>query len=78
MKTAPTKALLAEALGLAPSKVSESTNLETCEAWDSLAHFRVIAAIEEALGRSLSTQEIFKATDYAGVEEILSKRALNE
>ena len=64
--------LLAEALGLASSQISEETGIATCESWDSLAHFRVIAALEEAIERPLSAEEIFLATDYTNVERLLS------
>ena len=73
MTTPSADMLLAEALGLSASHISDNTNFETCENWDSLAHFRVIAAIEEALGRSLTAEEIFTATDYVGVKSLLSE-----
>ena len=63
--------LLAEALGLAPSDISESTSLETCPSWDSLAHFRIVAALEESLDRPLSPTEIFDVTDYKSIETLM-------
>lgn len=71
MSAVTTRALLSDALNLAPSDIGETTSLDTCDAWDSLAHFRVIAAIEGALGRPLSAQEIFDVTDYGSVETLL-------
>ena len=63
--------LLAEALGLAPSEISESTSLETSPSWDSLAHFRVVAAVEELLDRPLSPSEIFDVTDFESIKALL-------
>ncbi len=63
--------LLSEALGLVPSKISQSTSLETCPSWDSLAHFRVVAALEEVLDRPLSPSEIFDVTDLESVEALM-------
>ncbi len=63
--------LLAEALGLDPSEISESTSLETCPSWDSLAHFRIVAALEEALDRPLVPTEIFDVTNYESVKAVL-------
>lgn len=67
--------LLAGALGMPPEDIGETTSLETHEKWDSLAHFRVTAALEEALGRRLAPPEILEATDFASIEKILSRAA---
>lgn len=63
--------ILAEALGLAPSQISENTSLETCPNWDSLAHFRVVAAVEELLDRPLSPSEIFDVVDFESIKALL-------
>lgn len=73
MTASATKILLSEALALPPEEISEETNFETCESWDSLAHFRVISAIEQTLNRTMSAEEIFRATDYEGVEKLVSQ-----
>jgi acyl carrier protein len=67
-----TATLIADALGLEPSEINEGTGLETSASWDSLAHFRIILAIEETLGRPLSPAEIFETTDYLSVDKLLS------
>ncbi|WP_269845886.1 acyl carrier protein [Marivita geojedonensis] len=66
------EALLAEALGLDPSTIGPETALETSAAWDSLAHFRIVAAIEETLARPLTPDEIFSATDYQSIGALLT------
>ena len=63
--------LLAEALGLAPGEVGEATALESCEAWDSLAHFRIVTALEARLGRSLDPMEIVGLRGFADVAKLL-------
>lgn len=65
--------LLGEALGLNASEITQDVGLETSDSWDSLAHFRVVSAIEEAIGRPLSPPEIFETIDYLSVEALLSK-----
>lgn len=72
-KATMAKQLLADALGLAPSEIGQDTSLASCESWDSLAHFRVVAAIEEILGRQLSPTEIFEMADFASVETLLAE-----
>lgn len=67
-------ALLAKALGRAEAEISEDTGIATCDSWDSLAHFRVVAEIEERIGRPLSPTEIFDATDFKGVAALLTAK----
>ena len=65
--------IFADSLGLASEAVNESLSLETCAAWDSLAHFRVVMAIETQLGRSLTPTEILSISDLASVVTLLEQ-----
>jgi len=65
-------AILAAALNLSEAEVDATTALATTEAWDSLAHFRLVLAIEEKLGRKLSPTEIVMLTDQPAVSQILA------
>ncbi|MEW9920921.1 acyl carrier protein [Marimonas sp. MJW-29] len=76
-ETTKAKQLLADALGLAPSEIGQDTSFESCNSWDSLAHFRVVAAIEEILGRQLSPTEIFEMADFASIETLLAEGDLD-
>lgn len=49
--------LLADALSLTPETVPGDARLGTVEQWDSLAHTRLLMAIEEKLGRMLTPDE---------------------
>ncbi len=51
------RALLAEALSIAPEAVAEDAGPETLEAWDSLAQMRLILAIEAARGHTVTMEE---------------------
>ena len=51
-------ALVAEALLLAPEAIDDGTALGITTQWDSLAHMRLILALEERLGRQLGPQDI--------------------
>jgi acyl carrier protein len=50
--------VLATALDLAPDAVSVSARLGDPAAWDSLAHLRLILAIEAELGHELDPAQI--------------------
>lgn len=66
------RTLIAQALSIAPDKVSQDTSLTTTSAWDSLAHFRLVLALEEVLARKLSPPEILALTDVQAVAHILN------
>ena len=66
--------LLASALGISESEIDRETSIESSKAWDSLAHFRVILALEQAIDRSLTPVEVFDLSGYESVVEILQKQ----
>ncbi len=68
--------LLATALNVSPDEIGPETAIDNSPAWDSLAHFRVVAAIEAALDRQLRPDEIFSISDYSSVEALLSNVAV--
>ena len=48
--------LLAEALAIAEDTLPENPRIGTIEQWDSLAHMRVLLAIEERIGKPLDAE----------------------
>ena len=64
--------ILAEALGLPEAQIDDSTDIETCPSWDSLAHFRVVVAVEAAIGRQLDPIEIVELNGYRSVRELVA------
>jgi acyl carrier protein len=65
--------IVADALGVSPQTVTPSTSLMSTVEWDSLAHFRIVLAVEEALKRSLNPLEITTLIDLASVKTLLDK-----
>lgn len=65
-------ALVAEALNVSREEVTQETSLMTTSAWDSLAHFRMVFAIEERVGRPLDPMEITSLVDVASVARIIA------
>ena len=57
--------LLAGALELDPADVADDAAMGTVETWDSLAHMRLILAIEAALGRELDPDALFEIASLA-------------
>ncbi|WP_333712812.1 acyl carrier protein [Yoonia sp.] len=67
--------LLAEALGLDPAAVDENVSIDQTPTWDSLAHFRLMLALEEHLGRKLTPVEVVSVRDFQTVSRLLRSTA---
>lgn len=63
--------LLAAALGCAPEELAADSAIATLPRWDSLAHIKVVLAVEERLGRSLSTDELLEITSLDAIARLL-------
>jgi len=69
------RALLAQALEVAEGALADDASVSSTEAWDSLAHIRVIAAIEAHLGSELDTMEILEIEQLSDIAAILERHA---
>jgi len=64
------KQLLAEAANCGSATIPDDVRIGTFERWDSLAHLRLILAIEQKIGRQLDPDEavpIENLTDVAAL-----------
>ncbi|MEM8699965.1 MAG: hypothetical protein AAGF44_12385, partial [Pseudomonadota bacterium] len=52
------RAILAEAVSRPVGEIPDDAAIGMLEGWDSLAHIRLIAGIEAALDRPLTTEEV--------------------
>ncbi|MEQ9812310.1 MAG: acyl carrier protein [Azospirillaceae bacterium] len=64
--------LLAEALNCRVEDLPEDAAIGNTPGWDSLAHARVMLALEERLDRQLSTDEIAAIGGLADIVAILA------
>jgi acyl carrier protein len=69
------RALLADAIGAEPAQVPPDARIGTFERWDSLAHLRLILAMEQQLGRQLDPDEAVAVECLADVARLLNGRA---
>ena len=67
--------LLATALNINPSDVGPETSLAETSAWDSLAHMRLIAAIETSTGSEVPVEGIIGIVDFSSVVDVLKKHS---
>lgn len=72
---AEARALLAGALELAVDRVAADASMATIEAWDSLAHVRIIAALEARLGRQLAPEDAVAIAGVADIAALLARAA---
>ena len=72
MSLSDAKALLAEALPVAPATLGDEARLGAVEAWDSLAHMRLILAIEEKRGAPLDAETAAGIESLADIARVLA------
>jgi len=70
------KALLATALEIDAAAVPPDASIATLEAWDSLAHLRLVQALEKELGHELPAEHIFAIATLADVAAVLEGRPI--
>ena len=63
--------LLAIALAVEPGGLADDAAIGRTEEWDSLAHMRLVAAIEGELGREISAETIVAQASLDDVEHAL-------
>ncbi len=63
--------LFADELGVDPSELSDESNPESVERWDSLAAMRLVAAIESEFNVTLSGKEVMKMRTIGIAREVL-------
>jgi acyl carrier protein len=68
------KELLAEATNCQAEIIPEHARIGQFESWDSLAHLRLILAIEQYIGRQLDPDESVKIESLADISAILPAR----
>ena len=67
-----TRSILSECLNLDETNIDKKLNINNTADWDSLAHLRIVCAIEEEIGRSLSAMEVLNIESASDVENLIS------
>lgn len=65
--------LVAGVLNLGSDRISAATTIVNEPAWDSLAHMRLILAIEEKLGRELEPETLVEIMSVEDIARILDQ-----
>ena len=67
------RTLLATALNVDETDVDGTTMIGVTQQWDSLAHMRLILALEDALGGELDMEAVVNISTLADVEQTLAR-----
>lgn len=71
MSAARAAGLLAEALMVDVASIGGHTALGASAEWDSMAHMRLVLALEAVLARELSADEVLAVSDFDAVAALL-------
>jgi acyl carrier protein len=69
------KKLLAEAANCDSAVIPDDVRIGTFERWDSLAHLRLVLAIEQKIGRQLDPDEGIRIESLADVAALIAPAA---
>lgn len=67
------KKVMSVILGVPPSAISPSTNVDNTRSWDSLHTMRMIVALEEEFKISIGDADLMEFTSYPAVKKIVEK-----
>jgi acyl carrier protein len=67
---------IAAAFTLEPFEVAEDASTQSLAAWTSVAHLRLMAALEEEFAIELTTDEMIEMTGVAAIRETLARRGV--
>ncbi len=74
MTAHPARALLAEAMEIDAAAIGDDATMENFEAWTSVAHLRLILALEEKLGAERSSDDALAIQSLADVVLLLDRQ----
>jgi len=70
------KTVMADIFEISIDQINASTTMENIEAWDSLKHIELIAAIEEKFEIVLETEEMIEMISFKDIKRILSAKGI--
>jgi acyl carrier protein len=66
--------ILGDVLGLEADEIGDDLSRETSDQWDSLSHLRIVTAIEQEFGVTLTMDEINGADSFERLVALLAAR----
>ena len=72
------RAILADVLDLRLDEVTEELTASKANAWDSLAHVRIVVSLEEEFGVDVPMDEVDELDEYLRIVEYIQGEDLKE
>lgn len=69
--------VLAGVLEIPQSSIEDGFSRDSASSWDSLAHLRLVSALEEAFGVRFTMQEVGDLTSFAAIRQRLQASSPN-
>jgi len=69
------RSIFADVLDIDPSSINQDSSPETVDTWDSFAHMRLVMAVENEFGLSLTMEQILSIEDYRSLLDIVREAA---
>lgn len=66
--------LIADILGVEPSRINDTSGPGTIDTWDSLAHLSIITAVEERFGVRFSMADVGSIACFETLANLLTAR----
>lgn len=70
------KSILADIFDVSANSIDADFEQSAIDMWDSLAHLRMITAVEESFGVTFSMQTIAELTSYPAIVSALSEQGV--
>ena len=70
-QTTAAREILAQALNTTVDKLGPDPRAGVTEGWESLAHLRLVLALEERLGRQLAPDQVFDLVSLTDISDLL-------
>jgi len=67
------KEILSSALNITEIDVSQAMAIGTTPEWDSLAHMRLILALEACIGKQLDMEEVLEISSLEDIKTVLAR-----
>jgi len=70
------KQVFADVFGMEAASVNESTSVDTVKKWDSLKHLKLVLALEEQFGVTLTEEQTVEILNYPLVKAVLEEHGV--
>lgn len=59
-----------------PAAIDDGTSPDTLPAWDSLRHFQLVMALEEAFGISFTMDEVVAMRSFGAIKDLIGRNGV--